>query len=136
MKPERGGPGVFKINIPGTTLLIRLWDGGAERMGQYLLDYYDYEDLTPVNTPPGWKMFPENRRGAAPYMSADGTMVSLEKAFGHPPETMPFGVEKFMVLEGSRWRLQRPGVKKDLLFAVPYRRTPEEYESFEPFDEV
>lgn len=136
MKPERGGPGVFKIKIPDTPLVIRLWDGGAEKMGQYLLDYFDPEVNTPVNTPSGWKMWPVNRRGTVPYGGIDGQMTSLEQAFGHKRENMPFGCEKFIVLEGSRWRLQRPGVEKDLLFAVPYRPTPVEYESFEPFDEL
>lgn len=105
-------------------------------MGQYLLDYYDYEENTPVNTPPGWNMFPVIRRGTMPYAGIGGQMTSLEQAFGHDRETLPFGSEKFIVLEGSRWRLQRPGVNEDLLFAVPYRPTPEEYKSFQPFDEV
>ena len=47
MKPDRGGPDVFKIEIPDTSLIIRLWNGGVENLGQYLLDFFDLETGEP-----------------------------------------------------------------------------------------
>jgi len=114
-KPKSGATDVFTYHIPGSPLSIRIWDGGMESDGQYMLDFFDCATKKAVNSPKDFQIVPITRRG----IFGLGPLVSWEVAMGRPRDGIPDGEERFSVMEGSNWTLKWPG--RDFSFAVPVR---------------
>lgn len=114
-KPKSGAADVYTYQIPGSPLSIRIWDGGMESDGQYMLDFFDRATKKAVNSPKDFQIVPITRPGIFDL----GPLVSWEVAMGRPRDGIPDGEERFSVIEGSCWTLKWPG--GDFSFVVPVR---------------
>ncbi|OBZ74085.1 hypothetical protein A0H81_06268 [Grifola frondosa] len=116
-KPEGNAGDVQFYAIPDCELSIRIWTGGMDRHGQWLLDFFNRTTSCAVNAPDGFGFYPIQRPGFFTMSGPDGRLPSWEEtAYGHQA-TVP-GEERFSVPEGSWWALKRPG-KEDFCFVLP-----------------
>ena len=114
-KPKRGATDVLIYQIPGLQLSIRIWGGGMETDGQYMLDLFDPATQKAINSPKDFEFIPISRNGG--FVS--GPLVSWEVAMGYSSDEIPEGEERFSVMEGSSWMLKWRG--GSFSFAVPVR---------------
>ncbi|ETW75065.1 hypothetical protein HETIRDRAFT_108286 [Heterobasidion irregulare TC 32-1] len=112
------GERIHIFTITNDHLAIRLWDGGLQDDGQFLLDLVDSRTKKPVNSPAGYKIYVLPRVGR--MLGIPGPLMSWEVATNIPRKDIKDGEERFSVLEGSPCMLRRPG-KDDFFFAVPDR---------------
>ncbi|KAI6106085.1 hypothetical protein EDD16DRAFT_206823 [Pisolithus croceorrhizus] len=121
-KPKQGDTNFSVIPIPGTRLAIRIWDGGADAFRLYMMDFFDLDERTAINCPPGYSIYMVPTPGTTD-VSTNYPLYSWETEFGNRPEDILPGEEKFCVPEGSRWRLVRGKVPQssDFFFCIPLR---------------
>ncbi|KAI6125798.1 hypothetical protein EV401DRAFT_1855410 [Pisolithus croceorrhizus] len=110
------------IPIPGTRLAIRIWDGGAEANALYMMDFFNLDEQTAINRPPGYSVYMEPISGTGD-VHENSPLKSWETEFGIRPEDILPGEEKFCLPEGSRWCLVHREAPKqpDFFFAIPLR---------------
>jgi hypothetical protein len=94
-KPKNGATDILTYQIPGSPLSIRIWDGGMESDGQYMLDFFDRATKKAVNSPEDFQIIPITRGGVFIL----GPLVSWEVAMGHPRDGIPDGEERCSVVK-------------------------------------
>ncbi|KAI0819563.1 hypothetical protein BC628DRAFT_1011127 [Trametes gibbosa] len=123
LKPRPGDFGVFIRPIPNSEYSLRLFPG-CKAASEYCLDFVLSATGEPVNSPFEFNLFagpgPSIPVGFAPTMGIE----PLECSFGIARKDIRPGAEKFVLRDGQRCMLQRPG-HKDVQFTVPMRRRPE-----------
>lgn len=87
---------IHRVDIDGTQLSIRFFNGGMEKQGAWLFDFFDFDRKRSVNSPPGWKVFitpqtPENKA-----LMFTGEVKSWEETHGIPKDQIKPGEERFM----------------------------------------
>ena len=120
VKPRPGDRDVYTVSIPGSDLIIRMWNGGMTTYRQFCLDFYDTRGRTPVNLPSGFSLWSSGATALGGFM-VGGQLGSWENAFGVRGAQIPPGEEKWSVPEGSYITLKRHG-HADFTFAVPIRQ--------------
>ncbi|KAI0819716.1 hypothetical protein BC628DRAFT_968081 [Trametes gibbosa] len=123
LKPRPGDFGVFIRPIPNSEYSLRLFPG-CKAASEYCLDFVLSATGEPVNSPFEFNLFagpgPSTPVGFAPTMGIE----PLECSFGIARKDIRPGAEKFVLRDGQRCTLQRPG-HKDVQFTVPMRHRPE-----------
>ncbi|KAI0319041.1 hypothetical protein OF83DRAFT_1170560 [Amylostereum chailletii] len=122
-KPAPGEEDVLFVPLPESNLYIRIWGKGLAKYHQYCLDFVDAVTREPVNSTPDFELYavPPMYAWWLPYPS--GRFHSAEAGFGIKHDKIKPGAEKFILLEGSSWRLKRLG-KQDVIFTIPSRQSP------------
>ncbi|THV01901.1 hypothetical protein K435DRAFT_717815 [Dendrothele bispora CBS 962.96] len=113
LKPSKGDQ-IYAVEIPGSPLSIRLWNGGLLGQGIYSLDFINTETREPVNPPRDYELYPCARVGEPPYMP----LISWERAMKIPDEKIEPGAERFSIPHGVNCCLKRHGMD-DFWFEVP-----------------
>ncbi|TFY58719.1 hypothetical protein EVG20_g8044 [Dentipellis fragilis] len=125
LKPVRGEQ-VHVIDIPGSALKIRLWDGGQVDHGLFLLDFVVTEadgTLKAVNSDGQFTIYAIHRPGMP---CSTGRLQSWEEAAGWQNKDINPGEERFSVPEGTYCRLKCPAQPAfNFGFQVPVRERPD-----------
>ena len=130
LKPRPGDNNVYTVDIPGTDLIIRMWEGGMDYYSLCYLDFFDTRRQVSVNLPRGFSLHPAGHSpmpGAAgmpgafylpAVYSKKGAMPSWEEAFGFTRDQIPPGEEKWTAPAGSHVSVVKDG-RALVTFAVP-----------------
>ncbi|KAI9570154.1 Dopey, N-terminal-domain-containing protein [Boletus coccyginus] len=114
-KPQSdGNEQVLYLQIPDSKLAIRIWPGGMQYHAGYCLDLFDITQKTSMDTPDDF----EFRHISRPDGPGGMKLLSLRKVFDVPACHIQPGNETYVVLEGSRIVLVRPG-KAPFYFEIP-----------------
>lgn len=96
-------------------------------MKEYCLDFVETSTGKPINSPFEFGLWTVGNR-TAPHVCGPVRLRSLEAAFGYSLKDVAPGEEKFVLTDGMRCMLTRPG-HKPLWFTVPTR-----HHALESFD--
>jgi len=118
VKPSHGDPYVRIRPIPDSYLSIRLWPSSPLN-GSFCLDFVMTCDQTPVNVPPEFELHAQSTI----WQPGGGRLYSLEAVGWGRDEPIPDGCEKFLLPEGMKCILVRPG-KNNVVFTVPPHPNP------------
>jgi len=103
-KPEPDDPDVTYLLIPGSHLVLRVWDGGLEQLGRYCFDIFDIDARVSVNTPRNWALLTSDYPGGQQW----SRLKSWEEECGM--KDVPEGMERYSALEGAHILLDGPWV--------------------------
>ncbi|KAH9833884.1 uncharacterized protein C8Q71DRAFT_860149 [Rhodofomes roseus] len=101
-KPKRGDA-IRIVDLPGSDIVIRLFDGGLQDARQYLLDFIDRHTRAPVNAPEDYVIYRLAAEEADTY-----PLKSWETATGISRDHVPPGEERFSVIEALTYRVEYP----------------------------
>ena len=118
-KPEQDTSNVFLRPIPQTPYSIRLFPGSAS-LQEFCMDFVHTSTGQPVNSPFAFELW---STADASSLRPAVRLVSLERSWGYAQQDIIPGGEKFVLRDGMRCILRRPG-RKDLRFTVPTRAVP------------
>lgn len=112
---------VLYFNIPDSDLIIRLWSGGLESLGQYMFDFFHASARTPTNAPDDHKIFPVVAPGSSAF---HGEYVPWEAAWkvamGADYNSDGNNAGRYSAPEGTRPVLMHPN-HENFYFEIPYR---------------
>ncbi|KAH9919718.1 uncharacterized protein B0H18DRAFT_881682 [Fomitopsis serialis] len=116
---EKPAPGdnVYLIDLPDSSVIIRLSDGGLERGHQFLLDFVDRDSRKPDHMPQSYAIW---RLYNGPCSPAMHQLMSWEAAMGMPEDQIAPGEQRFSVIEGVTYRVEYLGATP-VEFTVPER---------------
>ncbi|TFY55431.1 hypothetical protein EVJ58_g8252 [Rhodofomes roseus] len=102
-KPEPGDK-IRTIDLPGSSYMIRLSDGGLRDIQQYLLDFVDRVSLAPVDVPDSYAIY---RLTEGPGSSKYYRLQTWEEAID-PDASIQEGEGRYSVREGVTYRAEYP----------------------------
>lgn len=123
MKPDRQddpAANVHLVRIPKSYLFIRFFNGGLERDGAWVLDFYSLRDRRPVNSPDGWVIYISPLAPNTKSLVFSGHVKSWEENWGYKKQEINPGEERFSLPEGVICQLVRPD-EPNLYFETPTR---------------
>ncbi|KAJ3503814.1 hypothetical protein NLJ89_g8262 [Agrocybe chaxingu] len=96
---------------------LRLWEGDLLQASSYSFGFYDRRQNRPVNTPPGYRVYLNDR--GYPEEGRRGTLLrSLERCFRVP--NGPQGTETYLIQEGRSISVWRNNVRAST-HEIPHR---------------
>lgn len=110
------------VPIPNTdNLAIRFFDGGLERDGAWVFDFYDIRDRRAVNSFEGWTVYISPTAPNTMSLIFGGEVKSWEANNGIERDDIKPGEERFSVPEGVTCSLVRPECQQPFWFTTPRR---------------